>query len=352
MNFKLSLFLASFSRWTVFGQDNDCIGGECSSNIYQAIWDADQNVNGVPAILPSQTELFSETTGYVVTDEPLDWDRDENHTVHPKVVIPENKFSTYKLVKALFDNYTLDQSKPETPQTDEEKAEIKAFITAIQDLEPMKLAREFIDSVKGSTMTDKDWYDMIYIVWFDIYEFRDNTPHRSGFEHVIVGEQNRDRLGGYHFWYKYYLDDQTKEGYANGEDNMRYNGSRYRDLTAVGVSNPDIVTLSHNWYAVDFETDDLATTRLGKPIGGYLAGCSAEGLIALGLVLFYDPELTSGTVPTVINGREYDMKLFKAGPEERSINTFYAVLKGVVGEIDDEPPVSIQGGNDPWNDCE
>jgi len=300
------------------------------------IWDADQRGNGVPSILPSQTNLRSEITGYVVTDEPLNWDGDKDHVVHPDVFIPESKFSTYKLVKAIFDNYTLNQSKPETPQTDGEKAEIKAFITAIQDLDPMKLARDFIDSVKGSTMTDTEWYDMIHKIWFDIYEFKDSTPHRSGFEHVFVGEQKGSQLGGYHFWYKYYLDDQAKEGYANGEDNMRYNGSMYRNLVDQGVATPDVVTLSHYWYAVDFETEDLSTIMLSKPIGGYHVGCSAEGLLALGLVTFYDPTLDNNIVKAVINNAKYDMVLIKDGPNKSSINTFYPKFKGSVGKNNDK----------------
>jgi poly(U)-specific endoribonuclease len=29
----------------------------------------------------------------------------------------------------------------------------------------------------------------------------------SGFEHVVVGEQESPKTQGYHFWYKYFLDD-------------------------------------------------------------------------------------------------------------------------------------------------
>ena len=34
-------------------------------------------------------------------------------------------------------------------------------------------------------------------------------PALSGFEHVVVGEQEGAKAQGYHFWYKYYLDDDS-----------------------------------------------------------------------------------------------------------------------------------------------
>lgn len=349
LKFKLSppilvalLFAGGSSRLT-FGQDADevCVDGECEaaepplpppvvdySKIYQQVWDADQNGNGVPTIRPSQRR--NKDVGYVVVDEPTgEWDGDRDRRIHPEVFIPPKKRSTYDLMKALFDNYTLDQSKPETPQTDEEKAEVKAFIDAILDTEPMQIAKRFIESELQYTspMTDGEWYDMVYRIWFYIYRFTRRTPHRSGFEHIVVGEQNGDKIGGYHWWHKYYLDDQAKEGYANGEDNMRYNGPRYGRLEDPneGVKNTEVITMSHTWYAVDFETDDLRTTRLFKSRGGYQVGCSPEGLIAIGLVAFHDPRERRSTV---INGAMYEMRIFKAGPGNTSLNTYFARFEG------------------------
>ena len=309
--------------------------------IYQAIWDADQNLNGVPGVLPDDPR--DETRGYVVVNEPLNWDNDPDLKILPEVVIPESKMATYRLVRALFDNYTLDQSKPETPQTEEEKAEVKAFIDAIKDLEPMKLARDFIDGESGEDgsepMSDDEWYDKIYTMWFEIYEFRSSTPHRSGFEHVIVGEQNRSKLGGYHFWYKYWLDDNAADDYANGKDNIDYNGPRYRSITAQGVVNANAVTLSNYWNAVDYE-NDRETVRLSKSIGGFDVGYSPEGLIALGMVCFYDPRPTKSAV---VDNVKLQYKLFKEN-DNSSINTFYSMFQGFVmipeTVVVDPPPTS------------
>ncbi len=320
MNFKLSLLIATFFCCPVSGQENACNGEECWPNIYQDIWGADQNTNGVPAIKPS--DLRSNVTGYVVTNEPLDSGWNANHQIHPEVFIPETKIETYKLVEKMFDNYVLDQSKDEPPLTEKEEKEVDTFIAAIQDLEPMKLARKYVDFVEGSTMTDQEWYDRIYTVWFEIYEFRKATPHRSGFEHVFVGEQRGDKLGGYHFWYKYYLDDTTK---TDGKD-IDYGGTRYTNTNTaeLGVANPDSVTIS---YTLSVGSD----IELKKRIGGHLVGCSPEGLIALGLVAFYSrPEFRNDIV---INGARYDVVLFKGDSEGKSINTFWFKFKGFEEEV-------------------
>lgn len=115
---------------------------------------------------------------------------------------------------------------------------------------------------------------------------------------------------------------------------MQFLGGKCRDLTPQGVANPDVVTLTHEWDAIDYENGGY--TKLIKSIGGFMVGCSPEGLIALGLVAFFDPRTRKSTE---INNSKYDVKLFKAGPGESSINTFYLVLTGrtVIPIVNDEP---------------
>jgi poly(U)-specific endoribonuclease len=95
-----------------------------------------------------------------------------------------------------------------------------------------------------------------------------------------------------------------------------------------------VVTISHEWNAFDYENG--GSTKLIKPTGGFMVGCSPEGLIALGLVAFFDPRTRKSIE---INNSKYDVKLFKAGPEESSINTFYLIFSGftVIPVVDDEP---------------
>ena len=265
-----------------------CVSDDCPApiteygKVYQDIWDADQSLHGVPAILPGAPR--DKKRGYVVVNEPTS-STNKDHAVISEVEIPASKRATYDLVKKLFDNYTLDMSKPETQQTPEERKEIATFIDAIKDTAPMELARQFIEAETGGAIDD--WPALIDKIWFDIYDYSPSTPHRSGFEHVFVGEKKSKKLGGYHYWHKYYLDDKAIPGYANGEDNMQFLGVKYRDLTPQGVANPDVVTISHEWDAFDYENG--GSTKLIKSTGGFMVGCSPEGLIALGLVAFFDP---------------------------------------------------------------
>jgi len=344
---SIALLITAFGD-LVFAQEEICPNGYCPAapaantnyaKIYQDIWDADQALNGVPGIIPSDPR--DEKRGYVVVDEPRGnfierSNLDKN--IITKVVIPDSKRATYELVKKLFDNYTLDQSKPETPQTSEEKAEIANFINAIKDTAPMKVARKFIEAEEGAFLTDAEWYDAIDTLWFDIYDFTNSTPQRSGFEHIFVGEKNKSKLGGYHFWYKYYLDDQALDGYANGQDNIEYLRPRYFDLADEGPINPNAATLRYRYNAYDFENNK--SQELYKSTGGFDIGESPEGLIALGMACFYDPRKTK---TTVINNVKLEMVLFAAGPDNRSINSFFSKFKGftvipVVGEP--KPPVA------------
>mmetsp|Transcript_4604 Transcript_4604/g.5217 ORF Transcript_4604/g.5217 Transcript_4604/m.5217 type:complete len:483 (+) Transcript_4604:178-1626(+) len=292
------------------------------TKIYQDIWTADQDQNGVPGLL--KTDPRDENRGYVLVDE-RPGNENPDHTLLSKVVIPDSKRATYDLVRELFDNYTLDQSKPETPQTSEEKAEVAAFINAIKNTAVMKVARAFMEGENGVAMTDIEWYDNIHKLWFEIYDFNKNTPHRSGFEHVFVGEQNRDRLGGYHFWYKYYLDDQALEGYANEKNNIDYFVPRYRDREIEGVMNTNEASFRFNWDAYDYENN--VSQALFKSFGGFDIGWSPEGLIAIGMVCFNDPRSRK---TTVIDNVQLELRLFKAGPENSHINTYYSMFRGFV----------------------
>ncbi len=117
-NISIALLLNAFGD-LAFAQDDVCPNGDCPppvtnfANVYQDIWDADQALNGVPAILPSDPR--DEKRGYVVVDEPRGNFRENSNPdkkILAKVVISDSKRATYDLVQKLFDNYTLDQSKP------------------------------------------------------------------------------------------------------------------------------------------------------------------------------------------------------------------------------------------------
>ena len=58
--------------------------------------------------------------------------------------------------------------------------------------------------------------------------------------------------------------------------------------------------------------------------------------MALGMVAIYDPRSRKSAE---INNAKYDMKRFKGGPGNLSINTFYSVFTGftVIPFVEDDP---------------
>jgi len=77
-------------------------------NIYQAIWDADMEGNGLRPI--STTEDKDTSQGYVVVDTES---CDPEHHILKEVYIPKEKRSSYQLVEKLFNNYALNQKNKE-----------------------------------------------------------------------------------------------------------------------------------------------------------------------------------------------------------------------------------------------
>jgi len=324
-----------------------------TTNLYQQIWDADQSLNGVPPIL-SSTGVGNKTDGYVKIEE-INITNGRNHRLLTEVEIPESKQATYKLCQKLFDNYTLDGSKREKTFTTDEFFENYKFIEAVKDLSPMKIARDFIaeklvangkiDNV--SDMTDFLWTYTLTTLWFREFQTTSEAPSRNGFEHVFVGEQSKskkgDKIGGYHFWHKYWLDDGgTDLDDKEGQDRISFESLKYDRVEGPGELVPEVATFSYDWLAKDFEGG--SDQNISKGVGGFFVGCSPEGLMAIATARFYDDEVVNKR-DILINGNEYELKLFKddynfGKPDARigevSINTFYPVLNKVL--VTSPPP--------------
>jgi len=178
-----------------------------------------------------------------------------------------------------------------------------------------------------------------------LYRFRrfkqGRDPELSGFEHVIVGEQEGGKVQGYHFWYKYYLDDGLAETLAGEHhfpglqgDQIAFAGSH---LEGDQRLFPESVTIAYKWLAPDYERKKMRP--LFKRKGGFFVGCSVEGLMALGTVAAH----LGAEAPrhAVIEGARYDMRVFLS-PNRRHIRTFYPVFKGVADPThpgNPEPPI-------------
>lgn len=282
--------------------------------IWQRIWDADQAERGIPAILADQPGDLA--TGFVRIDERAD--ARPEHRLFAEVQIPEGKRLTYDLCRTVFDNYRLDQIRGEET-TPEDAREILALLDAITDSAPMRLACAHVEARLGRSYTRDQWQETLYAIWFRPFDLGRNRD-LSGFEHVAVGEQNGGEVSGYHFWYKYHLDDL---GALSGEDDIdwdgtRYDGQRARDgrLSAQGRTVPEVATLAHRWHVFDGETG--ARRSLVQAIGGFWVGCSVEGLMALGTVRFYE----RGRVEATINGARYGIDLWRSEDGQSLRTTF------------------------------
>jgi hypothetical protein len=302
-------------------------------DIYQEIWNADQAGNGIQPILHDQAG--DPVKGFVKVVASATGERD--FKVLPEVVIPESKARTYNLVRDLFDNYALDEQDPEV-ETPQEREEVHNLLTAIIDTPAMQVARRYVEQSTNTVVSKERWYATLLELWFRRFA-QGGDPALSGFEHVFVGEQEGAKVQGYHFWYKYHLDD----GLASTIDRTRLPGFKddrivyLRGQYGDGQENfPESVTISFKWDAPDY--DRVATRPLTKPIGGFFVGCSVEGLMAIGAVRAH----VGARAPkeAVINGARYDLKVFRSD-NNQNIRTFYPVFLGAAG---DSPAPSVAPG--------
>ncbi|MBD2341226.1 hypothetical protein H6G64_30105 [Calothrix sp. FACHB-156] len=285
-------------------------------NIYQEIWDADQEHNGIKAVKKGdKIDAATKAQGYVVVDEKKNALQD--HKLLVEVVIPPAKEESYTRVATLFNNYTLDQTKPEINKPEEAK-EVQEFIEAVYKSPPMQVARNYVSQqylqrgVKDEELTDNEWWAILQRVWFEQFDDGMNKD-LSGFEHVLVGEQKQGKVQGYHFWYKYYLDENfVFEGkMSDSIDFLGWQGNE-------GDETPDVVTLSYRWRAFDYEKKKFRP--LTKPIGGFWVGPSAEGLMAIGTVRFLNDVFAPKKAE--INKVFYNLSMFRS-PNGRNLRTFY-----------------------------
>jgi poly(U)-specific endoribonuclease len=286
------------------------------ADIYQEIWDADQALDGLKAV--RKGEKISDATkahGYVVVNE--DKNASAEHRLIDEVVIPEKKLQSYNLAAKLFNNYTLDQTKSEN-NFPEEEAEIQEFLEAIYLSAPMEIARDFVSKQSGQTVSDDQWWAILQRVWFEQFS-NDKNKDLSGFEHVVVGEQKQGKVQGYHFWYKYYMDEHFRRDDTDDRETDLIKFIEWKNLPS-DVS-PEVVTLSYEWRAFDYEAKEFR--KLIKPIGGFWVGPSITGLLALGTVRFLPEAMASKQA--VINGVKYNLPMFRSS-NDRHMRTFYPVF--------------------------
>lgn len=309
-------------------------------DIYQQIWTADQNQNGIPAFLNDKSK--ADDVGYVIVNKKNEikkYDGVPDTKVFEKggVKIPESKRDTYDKCLKLMDNYILDrESDKDSLRSKEETIEINDFINAIKDTEPMNIARKEIE--KRKSLSDDEWKNYIQDVWFEPFALSKNVKARSGFEHVFVGETGKKetQLGGYHFWYKYYLDDNAgqfagvtaSESIKKRFDTDDIDLKEFKDVNGSDLV-ADFVALEFDWKAEDETNQGKNKKKLKKNKGSFWVGLSPEGLMALGMVRMSTQKKTA-----VINSVEYNLVLRE---KDGKINSFYPEFMKVL-KADPEPP--------------
>ena len=309
-------------------------------DIYQSIWDADQSGSGVRPVFDNQPVTDAlRATGYVKVNSRLT-ERSPNPDLRvlPEAVIPAAKLQTYALCRELFENYALDEQAPEV-ETPEEREEAHDFVQAIVETAPMRVAREYVEQRTGTTISRDRWYTTVFEMWFRRFA-QGGDPALSGFEHVLVGEQEGPKVQGYHFWYKYLLDDGFASAVDDGrarfpnlaDDRIRYLKS---EEASGQMSFPESVTISFAWDAPDY--DARAIRPLIKPVGGFFVGCSPEGLMALGTVRAHVAANAPKTA--VINGGRYELAVFRSS-DNKNLRTFYPKFQGAAGPAPDPDPVT------------
>lgn len=98
----------------------------------------------------------------------------------------------------------------------------------------------------------------------------------DGFEHVIAGEIKGKGVSGYHWWYKFYIDERNGDAEA---------------ITALGgIGNPRIYTGKFSWDP----DGNGPLRRCIKPKGGFSIANSAQSLIALGHIAFETMKKNTG----------------------------------------------------------
>lgn len=194
--------------------------------------------------------------------------------------LPASYEDAYKLA-LLFD------PRVGTDETAKLSSQIDAFLASISDDPVIKQALK-------STGTDmaalkRNWFGS-----------------GAGFEHVICGEVKGSQVSGYHWWYKFYRDEQT--GNTQYVSTLGNAGSDYA-YTGAFTWDPD-------------GSGPIPTARKKK--GGFIVGNSVQAILALGHIAI-ESARKFGSIPGAltfdadVNGQTFTWQLYTMGGTIRSL---------------------------------
>ena len=188
----------------------------------------------------------------------------------------------------------------------------------------MEIARQYVENQTCTSITTDQWWAILQRLWFERFDQGRNRD-LSGFEHVVVGEQKQGKVQGYHWWYKYFMDEHFRKNDQEDIETDLINFLRWENIPT--DKSPEVVTLSYTWRAFDYEAEKFRL--LTKPIGGFWVGPSIVGLLAIGTVR----ALPEAMAPkqAIINGCKYNLPVYRS-PNDRHLRTFYPEFLGVASE--------------------
>ncbi|NRB06484.1 MAG: lamin tail domain-containing protein [Richelia sp.] len=320
--------------------------------IYQRIWNNDENKFSVSP--RNEKGEWEDENADILLDEQVKagGKREIDLATRPLFYrVNESKLfderTTYVSFISLLDNYAIRSLDPEFT-TEEEAAEQERFLSLILPTKPMKIAWEYINKAFCENLSEGQFYQVLYRLWFELYTnyYKGKSTHYcSGFEHVFVGEgkydirvgskkQNLGKVSGYHSWVKFYLDEKNQR--------VNYLGYKYDLKGDDGPNNPNVVTLQQLHNVTNMRGEVIA--QLFKSKGGFFVGPSPECEIAMATVAFY--ESLHGKIRdqrrVKINGANYNIVLYRNintnGSRGDFIRSFFPIFLGLDKFSNQEKP--------------
>ncbi|QGJ69912.1 Hypothetical protein PBC10988_16010 [Planctomycetales bacterium 10988] len=261
------------------------------SDIFAKIWNLPESHLSVTRRGPDGSPV--DPTAKIVLDEQRKAKRCLNDPAPDRPLfryVDESVFEepSFRTFIALLDNYTAIEGEPERSFADtSHNKEIDNFLKVVFESKPMTVAFEFIKTELEVQLSDDELKAKIKRMWFESFTNRYGAvePNCVGFEHIFIGEDEssphgapncEDRVGGYHSWVKYYLDQKAGK--------VRYLGhDYYSETTQAGRQDPHVATIVMAWSPTKAEDRAHGNTILKKP-GGFFVGTRPELEMAFGTV--------------------------------------------------------------------
>jgi len=153
----------------------------------------------------------------------------------------------------LLNNYSADTDKAEVV-TSEEKSEMDVFISELMSTPHMKYIHKVLVAWKVVDADPHHFASQVFDIWFTQFRTHHGGPlSSSGFEHVFVGEQNKekDEVSGLHNWIQFWREE--KAGRVN------YKGY----VGAITAEDKQLVKIRFGWGNED---KNVSTILVGSSI--------------------------------------------------------------------------------------